>query len=274
MEKSMGKKFEGYLLVSDMDGTLIDNDGKISAKNINAINRFVEQGGIFTIATGRMLESAKRYLHLIDINIPVILYNGTKIHDYTKEETIYELFLEDEIKNIIRKVKEKDISLGIEIYCEENVYIFNPCRFTTRFAPTRSDVHYNISESLWNKNWTKILILGEENQIDRLEENFISIFGQANLVRSGENYLELLPQSTSKGHALERLCKMLNIDISKAISVGDNMNDYEMLKRSGYGFCVANGNKRLLNGVKFTCSSNDEHAIESVVKWAEENLTK
>lgn len=268
----MGKKFEGYLLVSDMDGTLIDNDGRISEENINAINRFVEQGGIFTIATGRMLESAKRYLHLIDINIPVILYNGTKIHDYTKEETIYELFLEDEIKNLIKKVKKTDASLGIEIYCEENVYIFNHCRFTKRFAKARSDVHYNIPESLWNKNWTKILILGEEDQIDMLENVFISTFGQVNLVRSGENYLELLPQCTSKGHALERLCKMLNIDISKAISVGDNMNDYEMLKRTGYGFCVANGNRKLLDEVKYKCSSNDEHAIEYVVKWAENNL--
>ena len=66
---------------------------------------------------------------------------------------------------------------------------------------------------------------------------------------------------------------MLSIDISKAISVGDNMNDYEMLKKSGYGFCVANGNKKLLNEIKYKCSSNDEHAIEYVVKWAEENLT-
>lgn len=269
----MDKKFQGYLLVSDMDGTLIDNEGKISEKNIKAINSFVEQGGIFTIATGRMLESAKRYLHLIDINIPVILYNGTKIHDYNKEETIYELFLEDEIKSIITNVKQNDASLGIEIYCEENVYIFNHCRFTRRFAPTRSDVHFNIPESLWNKNWTKILILGEEDQIDRLEEVFISTFGQVNLVRSGENYLELLPLGTSKGYALERLCKMLNIDISKTISVGDNMNDYEMLKRSGYGFCVANGNRKLLNDIKYKCSSNDEHAIEYIVKWAEKNLT-
>jgi len=269
----MEKKFEGYLLVSDMDGTLIGNNGKISEENIKAINHFIEHGGIFTIATGRMLESARRYLDLIDINIPIILYNGTKIHDYNKEETIWELFLEDEIKTIIKNVKQNDASLGIEIYCDENVYIFNNCRFTNRFHKCRSDVHYDIPESLWNRTWTKILMLGEEDQIDRLEEIFISTFGQVNLVRSGENYLEILPQCTSKGHALERLCKILNIDISRTISVGDNMNDCELLKRSGYGFCVANGNKKLLKEAKYKCSSNDEHAIEYVVKWAEKNLT-
>ncbi|MBC2578812.1 HAD family hydrolase [Clostridium sp. DJ247] len=268
----MDKKFQGYLLVSDMDGTLIDNDGKISEKNIKAINSFVERGGIFTLATGRMVESARRYLHLININIPVILYNGTKIYDYNKEETIYELFLEDKIKSIIKQIKQYDASLGIEIYCEENVCIFNHCRFTKRFDAKRPDVYYDIPERLWNTNWTKVLILGEEEQIDKLEEDFISIFGQVNLVRSGENFLEILPQNTSKGHALHRLCEMINIDISNTISVGDNMNDYEMLKKSGYGFCVANANKKLLNEIKYKCSSNDKHAIEYVVKWAEENL--
>lgn len=268
----MNKIFEGYLLVSDMDGTLIGNNKLISEANIKAINRFVDQGGIFTLATGRMMESVRKYLDIIKVNIPIILYNGTKIHDYNKEKTIYELFLEEKIKNIIKQLKQYDVTLGIEIYYNENVYIFNKCRFTKRFSPERIDVHYEIPNMLWDRNWTKILILGEDEQLDKLEEVFSSVFGKVNLVRSGENYLEILPQDTSKGHALENLCRILNIDLSKTIAVGDNMNDYEMLKKSGYGFCVSNGNKKLFDEINYKCCSNDEHAIDYVVKWAEENL--
>lgn len=268
----MNEKFKGYLLVSDMDGTLLNTDKKISKNNIDAINKFVAQGGIFTFATGRMMESVRKYLDTVNINVPIILYNGTKIHDYNKDETLYELFLEEKVKSIIKKMKEQYKDLGIEIYCNENVYIFNNCRFAERFAPDRNDVHYNIPEELWSLNWTKILILGEEEQLNILEENFSSCFGQVNLVRSGENYLEILPVGTSKGHALEKLCKIINIDISNTIAVGDNMNDFELLKKSGYGFCVSNGNKKLLNEIKYKCSSNDEHAIEYIVNWAEENL--
>ncbi|WP_411679275.1 HAD family hydrolase [Clostridium thailandense] len=268
----MDRRFKGYLLVSDMDGTLIGSDKLISVENIKAINRFAAQGGIFTLATGRMMESVRKYLDVVDVNIPIILYNGTKIYDYNEGKTIYELFLEDKVKNIIRKLKQHDPSLGIEIYYDENVYIFNKCRFTKRFSPERTDVHYKMPNNLWNKNWTKILILGEEDQIDKLENAFVSVFGEVNLVKSGENYLEILPQNTSKGHALETLCEILNIDIAKTIAIGDNMNDYEMLKRSGYGFCVANGNKKLFEEVSYKCCSNDEHVIDFVVKWAEENL--
>lgn len=269
----MNKKFKGYLLVSDMDGTLIGNDKLVSEENIKAINRFTAQGGIFTLATGRMMESVRKYLDVVQVNIPIILYNGTKIHDYNEKKTIYELFLEDKVKNIIRQLKQHDSSLGIEIYYDENVYIFNKCRFTKRFSLERTDVHYEIPGKLWDENWTKILILGEEDQIDKLENTFTSIFGEVNLVRSGDNYLEILPQDTSKGHALENLCKILNIDISKTIAVGDNMNDYEMLKKSGYGFCVANGNRKLFKEIPYKCCSNDEHVIDFVVKWAEENLS-
>lgn len=84
--------------------------------------------------------------------------------------------------------------------------------------------------------------------------------------------MEIIPQKASKGEALLKLCKMLDIDISNAISVGDNMNDYEMINAAGYGFCVANGNVKLLSTAKYKCSSNDEHAIEDVVRWVEGNL--
>ncbi|MDP4144468.1 MAG: HAD family hydrolase [Bacillota bacterium] len=268
----MKKRFEGYLLVSDMDGTLIGSDDRISEKNINAINRFVEAGGIFTIATGRMRESARRFLGYLPVSVPVILYNGTKVYDYCKEEVVYEKFLEEPIKEIIKKLKNHDNSLGIEIYCEEDVHIYNSCRFTDRFSQKGYNVYYQVTEELWNKNWTKILILGEVEQMDKLEAAFEGIFGKVNLIRSGEYFLEIVPQNTSKGHALKELCTSLNIDISKTIAVGDNMNDLELLTTSGYGFCVSNGNEKLLNMVKYQCSSNDDHALESVVNWAEEYL--
>jgi len=267
----MKKKYEGFLLVSDMDGTLINNAGKISEENIKAIKSFTEDGGIFTLATGRMKESVRRYINGLPIKAPIILYNGTKIHDFINEETLLELYLEDEVKEIIKKLKEHDSTLGIEIYCEENVYIYNSCRFTERFVQKGYKVFYEVPEELWIKRWTKILMLGEEEQIDRLEDIFEATFGKVNLIRTGENYLEIIPVNTSKGHALDNLCTLLNIDITKVIAVGDNMNDLEMLSKAGYGFCVANGHKKLLDTTKYKCASNDEHAIADVINWMEKN---
>lgn len=269
--QSAYKKFHGYLLISDMDGTLIDSNGEISIENINAIKRFVNNGGIFTIATGRMTESARRYIHNLPIQVPAILYNGTKIYDFIKEETLFEMHLENNIKELVKKLKQYDSSLGIEIYCEEDIYIFNRCKFSERFTKKGYDIYYEIPQELWKKNWTKILILGEEDQIDKLEEEFYSVFEKANLIRSGEIFLEIVPENVSKGHAIEKLCTLLDMDISKVIAVGDNMNDFEMLTTVGYGFCVESGNKKLLNKVKYKSSSNDNHALEYVINWIEEH---
>lgn len=270
----MNKRFEGYLLISDMDGTLIGNDRKISENNVNAIKKFQEYGGKFGVATGRTVESAKRYIDNLPVDIPVILYNGAKIYDFDKETVLFEIPLEEKIKALVKKVKEYDPTLGLEIYSDENTYIYNYCRFSDRFKKRNYEVYFEIPEALWKQKWTKVLIVGQKAKMDYLEENFESIFEKINLIRSGENFLEILPEKTSKGSAIKKLCEIIDMNMSNIIAVGDEMNDYEMIKESGYGFCVANGNKKLVNMCSNICASNDEHAIENVVEWAIENIDK
>ena len=65
--------FDGYLLVSDMDGTLLNSKGKLSEENKNAIEYFVDNGGEFTLATGRMLPSIKRHIHKMKVTLPVMI---------------------------------------------------------------------------------------------------------------------------------------------------------------------------------------------------------
>ena len=270
----MQKSFEGYLLVTDMDGTLLNSEGRISDRNKRAIESFVQRGGLFTIATGRMREAVRRYVKDLSVQAPVIIYNGTKIYDYSREETIFESFLEEQIKEMLRKIKDYDSTLGIEVYCEENVHIFSPCRFTDRFSKKGYEVYYEVSDSLWEKNWTKVLMIGEEDQVDRLEEIFQGQFGAVNLIRSGENYLEIAPKGTSKGQAMEKLCELFDIDKQKTIAVGDNMNDYEMVNSAAWGFCVANGSKRLIAAAKHICADNNDHALEDVISIVERELVE
>jgi len=269
MEK---KKLEGYMLVSDMDGTLIDSKGAISSENINAINRFIELGGMFTIATGRTVDSVKRYAHSLPLQMPFVIYNGSKIYDFSREKTIYETFLEDRIKDMIVRLAKLEGSLGIEIYCDEMIFIYKECRFTGRLEQKGYKIYYEVPSYAWERSWTKILIIGEHDQLDSLEKTFKAMFGDCNLIRSDKNYLEILPEGVSKGTGLERLCSLVGVRMSNVIAVGDNMNDYEMITMSGYGFCVANGYKKLLEAAPYTCPTNDEHAIEYVVSWAQKNL--
>ncbi|AOR22261.1 Cof-type HAD-IIB family hydrolase [Clostridium taeniosporum] len=270
----MEKFFYGYLLVSDMDGTLLDSNGKLSKENKEAIDYFISKGGNFTLATGRTVESVGRFLSDINVTLPVILYNGAKIYDYKNNRVIYEKFIEDERKNIITLVKKDKPSLGIEVYSEEKVYIYSSCKYTNRFSKLGYEVIYNLPEDVWNKKWTKVLIVGEENEIDVLEENFIRNYGEGNIIRSGARYLEIVSNDTSKGKAIEKLIHTYNIKSYNLITIGDNMNDIEMIKLADYGFCIKTGAQRLINTSKFIAPSNDEHAIDYVVKWVNKNIVR
>lgn len=262
--------FDGYLLVSDMDGTLLNSKGKLSEENRLAIEYFVENGGKFTLATGRMVPSVKRFIDKINVNLPAILYNGTKIYDYFEEKTVSEAFLEEERKHIIKKVKELNPTFGIEIYSDETVYIYQECKYTERFSKLGYDVIYKVDESIWEKKWTKVLIIGEELEMDTLESEFNNIYDDGAIIRSGAKYVEIVPNNTSKGQALKELILAHKLDNYIVVSVGDNMNDLELIQEANYGFGVKNGNERLLKVAKYMAPSNDEHAIQYIVKWIEE----
>ncbi|WP_069998136.1 Cof-type HAD-IIB family hydrolase [Cellulosilyticum sp. I15G10I2] len=265
----MDKKFEGYLLVTDMDGTLLNDKGKISKVNREAIAYFINEGGRFTIATGRMTPSARNVVYPLNINFPAILYNGCKIYDYTQDKTLYQSFLEEDRKSIIEVLKKEETYLGIEIYCEDNVYIYKPCRYSYRFSRQGYDVIYQIKSELWDKKWTKVLLIGEEQEIDYLESIFYKRYDQGLIIRSGARYLEITPQYSTKGAALNYLMDLYHIDPSKVIAVGDNMNDIDLLENAAYGFCVANGAKRLVDKARYFAPSNNEDAIAYVIRWIE-----
>ena len=243
--------FSGYIIVSDMDGTLLNSKGKLSDENINAIKYFVNNGGKFTLATGRMLPSVKRHVNKINVNLPVIIYNGVKVYDCNNDEVIWERYLEENKKRIVQDIKKNNPNLGIEIYSGEVVYIFQSC-----------------NDDIWNKKWTKVLIIGSKEELDNFEKSYHKEYEDA-LIRSSDIYLEMIPEGISKGQALKELINKNNIINHTVIAVGDNMNDLELLEEADYGFCTLNGSEKLKKLSKYIACSNDDNVMEFLIKWIE-----
>lgn len=266
--------FDGYLLASDMDGTLLNSKGKLSEENKKAIEYFVDNGGQFTLATGRMLPSVKRHIHKMKVTLPVILYNGTKVYDFNNNEVIWEKSLEEYRKEVINVVSQINQNVGIEIYSEEVVYIYRACRQTERFINLGYDIVYEVDNSIYDKLWTKVLIVGEREELDFVEKYLKETYGDRDIVRSSSTYLEIIPKKVSKGQALKELIRAKGIEKCKVITAGDNMNDVELLDVAHYGFCIGNGSEVLKEKAKYIAPSNDEHAIEFIVSWIEKRLNK
>ena len=77
------------ILLSDMDGTLLTSKKQITDRDRAAIEKFMSLGGKFTVATGRTIQSFEQYTRLLELKMPVIMYNGAAIHNYATGETLY-----------------------------------------------------------------------------------------------------------------------------------------------------------------------------------------
>ncbi|WP_368241547.1 HAD family hydrolase, partial [Intestinimonas butyriciproducens] len=84
-------KFEGVLLASDFDDTLVGSDCEVSRGNREALEYFVREGGRFTVSTGRAHRTFAPYVDAAPINAPVILSNGALLYDFRAGRTVVDL---------------------------------------------------------------------------------------------------------------------------------------------------------------------------------------
>lgn len=263
--------FEGILLVSDMDGTLLDSKSRVSMENKKALEYFVEGGGWFTLATGRMERAIYPYLDKLPVNVPAILYNGAVIFDFMNNEILWENYLDDSVQMTVREISQHFPDIGIEIYHDRDVYFVKEHEETEKhrvregFTPCISELD-NVP-----KPWYKVILVEHPNKISQVETFVRSRPGKFRAVYSEPQFLELLGEDTSKGNALNQLVNILGCSISNVIAMGDNMNDLEMIKTAGTGIVVENAHCDLKKVASFCCCHHDKHAVSSVVKWIEEN---
>ncbi|MGL5647779.1 MAG: Cof-type HAD-IIB family hydrolase [Clostridium sp.] len=268
--------FKGILLATDMDGTLLDDEKKISKRDLQSIKYFEENGGIFTIATGRSVDSARPYVEQIGINFPVATCCGSKIYDYRENKVVEEYFLNKERKEVVYKILEDKLPLAVEVYVEEKIYMMKLNEYSKRAAIKPCTKIYDIPDNLMEMEWSKILLAGDPKYIDKLEKEFLN-YGVGAGTRTGKIFLEILPLGTSKLNGIKIMMREENIEDYKVVVLGDDMNDLEMIEGADIGIVMANANKNLLAKVEnietvVIGTNNNNDPLTHVVKMLEKEL--
>lgn len=253
------------LLVSDLDGTLLDSKRQISVENLEAIHTFKENGGMFTIATGRMEKAAIPYIEQLEINIPVILYNGAIIYDPINKKRIVEKHLTSP-GEILRKINSlsKFDDVAVLIYQGDEVYTIKRNHIVEKYEEKENVTCQFFSERQLKNHIIKIMLIAEPEILKKFETK-VSEEHSCELVYSEINYLEILPLGISKGAALKRLRFMIGMEKVNTICVGDNLNDLPMLEIADKGFFVENSHKLLVKNHFFSCVHHNEHAIADII---------
>ena len=265
-------KFDGILMCTDLDDTLLTSDKRVSRGNYDAIEYFKSEGGLFTFATGRVPLGTKPILRQITPNAPAVCFNGVAIYDFEKKETLWSRTLDEGAVSAAEYIDENLPDVGIEVcsadkayFCKVNQIVLDHQRFE-EFPDNFVDYH-DIDEP-----WIKVLFMTEAENMAKLRGavDNAPFADDYTFVRSSPWYYELLPKGADKGSGLIRLGQLLGIAPERIIAVGDNENDLSMIKAAGIGVAVANAVESVRAAAGYVTREDcNSDAIAAVVRAIE-----
>lgn len=269
-------KFDGILICTDLDGTLLRNDKTISRENLRAMEYFKSEGGLFTIVTGRMPYYSGEIFDAVRPNAPVGCSNGGGLYDVEKACYIWQLPLPESAKELIALVDEKFPNTGVRVngfyeswFCKENDLVLK-IRESRKLPPT--GYHYTQVPAAM----AKVTFVDEGEKLIPLRAAVEShpLAKEFTLVLSEETLYEILPKGVGKHLTVEKLTEVLQLDPKKVIAVGDYYNDLTMLQAAGVGVAVANAVPEVKAAADYVTVSNEEHAIAQVIADLEQGVLK
>ena len=265
------------MVVSDMDGTLLNSDLKISQENLNAIEALRNKGIRFCIATGRPEQLIKEYIEPLRMTDPMIMYNGSVIGHPFMDEKLYELKLADEdIRAIIEYCEKNDVcymsyakdkliskpNYRVDFFEERNKQLDdkNKCIFEDI-----RDIDIIINEN----DISKILLIEQDLKKFNEVKKFVMQFTQFEIATSQKGFIDINPKGASKGNALKVLADHFGYTLDEIVVFGDQDNDVSMLKVAGIGVAMANASEAAKSVASDTTSSNNDNGV---AKWIKKHL--
>jgi Cof subfamily protein (haloacid dehalogenase superfamily) len=255
------------LVVSDMDGTLLNSKGEVSNRFFELFKELQKRNITFCAASGRQHNSIVSKLDAIKDEIYVIAENGgiakkgdnILLSNFLKPEKVLNLI------PVLRELKGTNIVLC----CNDAAFIESKdARFIELFQEYYHS--YQVVDDLMEMAKTtpvfKIAVYHFESS-----ENFIYPFvkhlnEQVLLKVSGINWLDISDDKANKGDALRQVQQLLNVSKAETMVFGDYHNDTEMIQEADFSFAMKNAHKDITALANYATESNDNFGVETILE--------
>lgn len=243
------------LIAIDLDGTLLNDNKKITDENLKLINTLEEQGYEIVIATGRRYWSAKQLIRGINNHITILANNGNIVRHSSDDKEIITKYLNlDDFRTIMKEGKKRNLHpiihvdefhRGTDIIIEldrDSESYYNYLSNDTRFKQVKD--YLDIKD-----NVLAVVYAGRKKQINDFHLDILKEY--PNLYNShvmeniavAEALLEIMHPQGTKWLSLLEYATSIDIKKDEIIAIGDDNNDIEMIENAGLGIAMKNATK-------------------------------
>ena len=263
------KESDIALMAIDLDDTLLNEAGEVTARTAKAIRRARENGIYIVLATGRMFSSAQPVSKKLSLgDVPMILYSGGSIQRALTGNTIFENAIPEAVAHeILAMAKEKGWYL--QSYVNDTLWIDRVTEFTKRYENSAGVGAHSLGDAFYTMkgNPIKILALDTPEAIDEIAKEIEKHWGDSiGCVRSRPTYLEIMKKGVSKGEAVLYLAESLGVLPEQIMTFGNAPNDISMLEVAGIGVAVGNAEPMVKEVATIVTDSNDEDGVAKVIE--------
>ena len=250
-------KFDNILILSDFDGTFAGKNSRMVDRNLEAIEYFKNNGGHFTMSTGRLPCMLKIVFPTFRevVNYPLILANGSILFDPKTDAILSELFYDGiQARLDIKDVMSKFDVIKFACYTDDG-------ELQSGITPDEA------VGNMWRKaNLTYATDVEAIRARDYINETYGDRYA---CFRSSYSFTEIVGVESGKGKRIPSLRKLSKTDLT-VCCIGDFENDIEMLKMGDVAFCPSNAIEEVKNISDHVVCHHDEGAIADMIKIIEE----
>ena len=265
---------------TDLDRTLLKNNGTFSETNLRAMKVLAENNIKLIIATGRNILSAKKVLTIEHCFDYLMFSSGAGIIHWQTKEIIYENHINKEnTKKAIDILLKHDVDFMVHDIIPENHKFYYWIHHLLPDFRRRIKLYNEFVQPLeFDRSpieATQLLAVlkqSEEKKFEKIksELEFVKVIRATSPLDNRSIWLEIFPQNVSKGQSAEWLCRELGIEKNQTVGIGNDFNDVDLLEMTYKSYVVANAPDELKQRFKVV-ASNEEDGFAEVVRKIHSN---
>ena len=260
-----------HLIVLDLDGTLLTDEKVISAKTEQTLKAAREAGHQIMIATGRPYRASEPYYRQLNLDVPIVNFNGAFVHHPTDRswKTFHEPISLPVVSEVVEALQDFNVH-NVVAEVMDDVYVHrHDEKLLNIFTMGEPSVTVGDHRSYLTDNPTSLLIHPELKDQEKIRKHLADVHAEViDHRRWGAPWhvIEVIRHGLNKAVGISKVSEWLNIPQERIIAFGDEDNDYEMIEYAGTGVAMGNAIDGLKSIADEVTGTNNEDGIAAVLE--------